>query len=188
MNLWDVVPAKPGELRFITLLMLATTIAAVGLYVVKPQVLQWQQAHAQLTQLEAALASAPPINNLERLHSDVENLLFAVSAQASPVPSRQYEGYFIEQLQDVARATGVRIASIQPVNREIGTDVLRFSFKVDLAAQYGDVTRWMHAVETQVAGAAIGDVTLGIANTADPAAPTIAANMMLHSIRLVPNE
>lgn len=150
------LPSSRRDLQVISGLLLATIVAAVLAYGVKPRWMEWRELAGELAALESALAAghAAPADRV-RLEAERDALAARLAAGTGPRAPDQFEALVLATAQSIALTSGAQLVGATASGAPAVAELESHRFRIDLAGSYAAVASALIALETQLPYAAV---------------------------------
>ena len=142
------------EPRKMVLLMVSAALlvaAALGSYVILPEVRSYKQSVKTLTALESAVAMKTGLGmQVTTLESEIDDLQHRLHGNTVNMPDNQMESFVIGQLQGISWRNNIELLGVRPGK---GGQIQAFEeilFDVEVVGDYFDLHAWLHELDDEL--------------------------------------
>lgn len=172
------------ELGILASCLLLITIAALALYVVKPQ---WQSYQGALEKHELLKRFASEDTSgqtaLDALGEELTRLQTLLDGDSANLPSQEIEAFVIGKLQTISWRHGLELASVEPTKGELTDEYQELLFRVETSGDYFGLNSWLSDIQRELGFVVIREYQISISG-GDDALPLLRTNMLLASYRM----
>jgi hypothetical protein len=176
------------EPRTMVLLMVCSVIlaaAALGRYVIWPEVQTHNKSRTMLQYLESVNAQNSSLSlRTATLESKVKTLQKQLHGDIADLPDNQLESFVIGQLQGISWRNNIELMGVKPGKGNIIQAMEETLFDVKISGDYFDIYAWLQELDDQLGFIAIKSFTIRPIDSG-LAAPRLIANLTIVAYREV---
>ena len=143
-NLTDV---EPKSLGMILLLISLVVVAAMTLYMVKPQYQSFSERSRSFEMLNSQIDDQEQLQRaIDDEHQKIKDLQLQLHGEAGDMPVNEMESYLVGRLQGLAWDAGVELAGVRPGQAKRIMAFEEISFKVEITGEYQNLYEWLNKI------------------------------------------
>ena len=174
------------EPRTIALLMVSTAIlvaAALGRYVISPEVQSYNNSRIKLASLESAASQQTSLSmQIGILESKLSTLKKQLQGGMVDLPDNQMESFVIGQLQGISWRNKIELMGVRPGKGSNIQALQEVLFDVEIAGDYFDLYAWLQELDDQLGFVVIKSFTIRPLDTS-LTGPRLIARLTIVSYR-----
>ena len=133
------------SLRLALLLSAVVVIAAIALYLVKPQVKNFNDSQNVFDMLSNQIDDQQQLQQtIDAEHKQIKQLQLQLHGEAGDMPVNEIEAYLVGRLQGLAWDAGIELVSVRPGFAKTIMEFEEISFEVEVAGEYVNLFRWLN--------------------------------------------
>ncbi|WP_372779966.1 type 4a pilus biogenesis protein PilO [Litorivivens sp.] len=162
---------NPDTLRWLLMGLLLLLVAASGVYLVKPKVVDLRSLLQQNAGLSQAIAYGPELQaQIEQRYQTMAELETKLFGSAGAVAANQIERHVVGELQKISWQQGVTLKGVKPLASKPIHIFNEIPFEVELRGDYFSLFAWLQAVNQQLGFVVVDqlEITAGNRSASDP--------------------
>lgn len=140
--------------RRIVMLMIAATVlvaAALGSYVILPEVKSYKKSTKALTTLESVAAQQTGLDvQLTTLETELETLQRQLHGDMVNLPENEMESFIIGRLQGISWRNKIELLGVRPGKGGLIQGFEEILFDVEIAGKYFDLYTWLQELGNEL--------------------------------------
>lgn len=175
---------SPRELTIALACALVLIVAALGLYVVKPLLVEYQSLSEQHDLLAGIASTGTDVSSeINRLQYKLDALETRLLGDSANLPLEQMESFVVGRLQTISWRHGIELESIEPSTGEHADDYQELLFRVAMSGDYFAIGSWLEDVASELGFVVVKEYQISVAG-GDDALPVLSIRLLLASYRM----
>ncbi len=135
---------EPRSLKLMLMLTAVVIAAAMALYLVKPQYLDFRDRRVSYQMLLDQIDDPAQLQQaIDQVRADISELQLALHGEAGNMPVNEMESYLVGRLQRLAWDAGIELVGVRPGNAKRIMEFEEISFEVEVTGEYRNLYQWL---------------------------------------------
>lgn len=175
---------NPDTLRLLLLGVFLLLVAASGIYLVKPKVLELRSVLKQNAGLSQAIAYGSELQGrIEERYQTMTELESKLFGSAGAVAANQIERHVVGELQKISWQQGVTLKGVKPLSSKSIHIFNEIPFEVELRGDYFSLFAWLQAVNHQLGFVVVDQLEIKAGNRS-PSDPNLDMTLRMANYRV----
>ena len=159
----SLVSVEPKSLKLIVMLIGLVVVAAVLLYMVKPQYQSFSERSTTFEMLNTQIDDPEQLQRaINTEQHKIKELRLQLHGEAGDMPVNEIEAYLVGRLQGLAWDAGVELTGVRPGPKKQIMKFEEISFKVDLTGEYRNLYKWLKKVGDTLGFMLVSNYEIGL--------------------------
>jgi len=142
-----LIGIEPRSLQLILAMVAVLITTAVGLYMIKPQYLEFRDRRVSFEMLQNQIDDQAQLQAaIDEERSQIRALTLQLHGEAGNMPVNEMESYLVGRLQELAWDAGIDLVGVRPGPAKRIMEFEEISFEVDVAGEYRSLYRWLDSI------------------------------------------
>lgn len=138
---------EPGPLRLMVSLACVVIVAAVLLYVIKPQFQSFSENRASYEMLLNQIDDSSQLEqSIDASRKQIQDLSRQLHGEAGDMPVNEIEAYLVGRLQTLAWESDIELVGVRPGLARRIMEFEEISFEVDIKGEYNQLYDWLNRI------------------------------------------
>lgn len=159
----NLTEVEPRSLALILLLISLVVVAAMSLYVVKPQYQRFSESSTSFHMLNSQIDDQTQLQQaITDEHQRIKALQLQLHGEAGDMPVNEIEAYLVGRLQGLAWDADIELAGVRPGQAKQIMEFEEISFKVDVTGEYRNLYRWLNKIGDTLGFMLVSNYEIGL--------------------------
>lgn len=139
--------ADTRSLKLIVALSCIVIVAAIMLYMIKPQYLDFKSKRETSAMLKNQIQNQEQLQkSIDETRSQIKALSLQLHGEAGSMPVNEVEAYLVGRLQELAWGAGIELLGVKPGVSKRVMSFEEISFEVDVGGEYDHIYNWLDEI------------------------------------------
>lgn len=156
---------EPRSLGLILLMLSLLIVAAMALYLMRPQYQRFSENSASLEMLNGQIDDQTQLQRaIEDERKQIQDLQLQLHGEAGDIPFNEMEAYLIGRLQSLAWEAGIELVGVRPGPAKRIMEFEELSFKVEVSGEYRNLYVWLDSIGDKLGFMLVSNYDISLAS------------------------